>query len=232
MSNSRKIFVSYKYKDKNVFPLPEYEPGADTDYFYTPRHYVDKIIDKIGNEHIYKGELGDENMDDLSDDTVDSKLKEKIFDSSITIVLISPNMWDKSLPEKDQWIPKEVLYSLRDKSRGDRISKTNGMLAVILPEANGSYDHAVIHKECVTIWQTQNYFNILSKNMFNKSVKNQKICQFCGGCHHFGDDHSYIYLVKWVDFINNYNSYIERALELKEKLEEFEITKVHAQHIC
>lgn len=228
MDISRKIFVSYKYKDYNVWsaPISEYTPGQDTSYLFTPRHYVDKIIDKIGEEHIYKGEIGDEGMDDLSDDTIDSKLKRKIFDSSVTIVLISPNMRE-TRPEKDQWIAKEIAYSLRNKTRGEKTSKTNGMLAVVLPDLYGNYDHAVVHKSCVTTWQTGSFFRILDRNMFNKNNKNQKVCTECGGYHHYGDDHSYIHPVKWHDFIDNYNEYINHVLTLREKLREFDIRKDH-----
>jgi hypothetical protein len=49
---ARKVFVSYKYKDWNVQVLDGYEPTDDTDYLYTPRHYVNKIIDVIGEDHI------------------------------------------------------------------------------------------------------------------------------------------------------------------------------------
>ncbi len=227
MDTSKKIFVSYKYKDGNVLPLPEYTPTEDTGYLHTPRHYVDKIIEVVGSEHIYKGEKDGEDMGDLSDDTIDSKLKEKIFDSSITIVLISPNMWDKTKAEKDQWIPNEISYSLRDKTRGDKTSKTNAMIAVVLPDINGNYDYAVIHSECVTNWQTDSYFSILNKNMFNRKNKNQQICNRCGYYHHFEKDHSYIHSVKWVDFIDNYNPHIEHVLALRENLDHFEITKTH-----
>lgn len=229
MDTSRKIFVSYKYKDPNVHiaPISEYAPGEDTGYLYTPRHYVDKIIEKIGVDHIYKGELGDEGMDDFSDDTIDSELKKKLFDSSITIVLISPNMRDKTKPEKDQWIAKEIAYSLRNKTRSEKTSRTNGMLAVALPDMNGSYDHAVVHQNCVTTWQTNTYFTILNENMFNRKNKNQRPCGTCGNYHHFGDDHSYIHPVKWSDFIDNHNSYINHVLSLRENLCDFDIKKMH-----
>jgi hypothetical protein len=227
METSKKIFVSYKYKDWNVLPLYEYTPEEDTDYLHTPRHYVDKIIEVLSVDHIYKGELSGESMGDLADDTIDSKLKEKIFDSSVTVVLISPNMFDRSTPEKDQWIPNEISYSLRYKTRGGRTSTPNAMIAVVLPDRNGSYDYAVVHQNCVTNWQTDTYFSILDENMFNRKNKNQQPCGSCGNYHHFGNDHSYIHPVKWVDFIGNHNPYIDHALSLRENLGDFVITKMH-----
>ena len=227
MDTPKKFFVSYKYKDWNVFPLNEYIPGEDTGYLHTPRHYVDKIIEVVGSEHIYKGEKGDESMDDLKDDTIDSKLRQKLFDSSVTIVLISPNMRDVGLAESEQWIPREIAYSLRNKTRGEKTSKTNAMLAVVLPDLNGSYEYAVQDKNCVTVWQTHTYFNILNKNMFNRNNKNLIKCNICGGYHHQGDDHSYIHPVKWDYFINNHNTCIEHVLNLREKLSDFDINKDH-----
>lgn len=227
MDITKKFFVSYKYKDGNVFSLDEFTPDEDTEYLHTPKHYVDKIIQIVGAEHIYKGEKGDESMDDLVDDTIDSKLREKIFDSSVTIVLISPNMKELWLSEEEQWIPREIAYSLRNKTRGNRTSKTNAMLAVALPDSNGSYDYAVQDRNCVTVWQTNSYFNILNKNMFNRNNKNLIKCDICGSYHHQGGDHSYIHPVKWDYFINNHNTCIEHVLRLRDNLDDFSITKDH-----
>jgi hypothetical protein len=224
---ANKFFVSYKYKDSNVQsdPVQEYTPSGDTDYLHTPRHYVDKIIDIVGADNIYKGEKGDEDMGHLSDDTIDSKLKEKIFDSSVTIVLVSPNMWDKTKPEKDQWIPNEIAYSLRQKTRGERTSGTNAMLAVVLPDRNGSYSYIVNSYSCVTQWSTASLFKILKENMFNRNEKNLILCTTCGGRHHTGQDHSYVYPVKWADFISNTQAYLNHVIGLRENLEHYEIDK-------
>lgn len=229
MDSSRKVFVSYKYKDWNVQSLGGYTPTADTGFLYTPRHYVDNIIDVIGADHIYKGELSGEDASHLTDDTIDSKLKEKIFDSSITVVLISPNMWNRAELESEQWIPNEIAYSLRDhKRRGDRTSRTNGILAVALPDINGSYDHAVVHQNCgVRSWQTDSFFRLLKENMFNRFDKNHTLCNSCWGYHHHGWDHSYVHPVKWAEFIADPNSYIERVATLRDRLDEFDLTKTH-----
>lgn len=223
----RKVFVSYKYKDPNVLQLPGITAGEDTGYMITPRHYVDIIIELIGADHIYKGEISGEDASHLADTTIDSALKRKLFDSSVTIALLSPGMIDKTKAQEDQWIPNEIYYSLRNKTRGDRTSKTNALLLVALPDILGNYDHAVVHKACgVTSWQTPNFFEVIKKNMFNKIDKNTGSCDGCLTYHHYGDDHSYAYPVKWNDFVVDHNKYIDHVLSLRDRIAEFDIKKI------
>ena len=222
----RKVFVSYKYKDASVFQFSGADVGADTDYRVTPRHYVDSIIEILGADSIYKGEKSDEDASHLADSTIDSKLKEKIFDSSVTAVLLSPNMKDPYKPPRDQWIPNEIHYSLLNKTRGDRRSKTNGMLAIALPDANNSYDYAMIKRSCsVREWQTADFFYILRANMFNRKEKRLTMCKICFSNHHNGADHSYIHPVVWEDFRKDHIGYIEQVVKLRDELDDFEIIK-------
>lgn len=132
-----KIFVSYKYKDRDVKPLPGVEP------FTWCRDYVDYIESTIlpKTDHIYKGEENDEDLSTKSDNYIWSQLKDKIYDSTLTIVLISPNMKIPGARQRSQWIPWEIEYSLRETSRNDRTSHNNAILAVVLPDKNGEYDY-------------------------------------------------------------------------------------------
>ena len=85
-----KVFVSYKYKDYDVKPLA----GVDGNTW--PCDYVDYIQNRIlSSDDIYKGEKSDEDISYLSEDGIWEHLKDKIYDSSITIVLISPNMKER-----------------------------------------------------------------------------------------------------------------------------------------
>lgn len=58
------------------------------------------------------------------------KLADKIYDSTVTIVLISKGMNQLFTLEKNQWIPWKIAYSLRTKTRFSRTNKINGVLAI------------------------------------------------------------------------------------------------------
>ena len=110
----RKIFVSYKYADSNV------KQFTDLNSWYrqedTARSYVDLIEEYLKNNshHIYKGESDGEDLSQLSDSTIRDKLYDRIYDSTVTIVMLSPNMQDAYRKQKYQWIPQEISYSLRE----------------------------------------------------------------------------------------------------------------------
>ena len=132
----RKIFVSYKYRDNDVKIMPNVTQPT------WPCDYVDYIRDNVlSGDDIYKGEDSDEDISSWSDIAIWNHLKDKIYDSTITVVLISPNMKEPGRWQRSQWIPWEISYSLRETTRNDRTSHNNAILAVILPNKNGSYDY-------------------------------------------------------------------------------------------
>jgi len=133
----RKIFVSYKHSDRDVEVLPGY--GLKT----TARSYVDYIEDiLIGcSDHIYKGEHADEDLTGYSENYIWEHLKDKLYDTSVTVVLISPNMKEPYVREDYQWIPWEIKYSISRQHRGETTSQRNAVVAVVLPDRSGSYDY-------------------------------------------------------------------------------------------
>lgn len=132
----RKIFVSYKYKDNNVQKMPDViQPTWPCDYV----NYIQNNV--LSEDDIYKGEKSDEDISDRDEDDIWEHLKDKIYDSTITIVLISPNMKEPGRQQKSQWIPWEISYSVRETTRKNRTSHRNALLAVILPNKAGKYDY-------------------------------------------------------------------------------------------
>jgi hypothetical protein len=218
-----KVFVSYRYKDDRVRQFPRAGLLNPT----TVRSYVD-VLDPLltGYEHVYKGERDGQDLQQFTDETIESKLRERIFDSSITILLISPGMNKFGVPEREQWIPWEISYSLRTKTVGDRRSLPNSMLAVILPDRAGNYAYfvePVCHTGCLT-WKKGTFFEMIGNNMFNRKPSLRKIGS-CGAGHsiHLDDDHSYMHPVIWDEFIKNPNKYIEIAKRANANIDHYDL---------
>lgn len=152
-------------------------------------------------------------------------LKDRIYDSSVTIVVISPNMRITYRSDKSQWIPWEVSFSLKETTRNDRTSHTNAMLAIVLPDKNGSYDYYLTQSLCgSTTHHTDRLFKIIRENKFNKRNPNRNLCPKCGCFHYYGEC-SYIDAVKWCDFIVMPNYYINSAIQRQENKDSFDIKK-------
>lgn len=222
----RKIFVSYKYGDYQVENLDIWSNSKVRDYVTE----FENILENSDN--IYKGEKDDEDLSDLDDETIWSKLKDKIYDSSVTVIFISPGMREYDKSDRDQWIPWEVSYSLKETSRknknGDSVtSKTNAMIAVVLPDTRGSYSYYLENKSCCQktcrVHHREILFKIIKENKFNYKDAEKRECDngstiWTGIC-------SYIEAVKWEDFKKNYNKYVEAAVERQNNIDRYDIVK-------
>lgn len=128
----RKVFVSYKYKDSDVKAL------ATASQPTWPCDYVNYLDNYVLKDHIYKGEDQGEDLSLYSEDYIWSHLRDKIYDSSVTVLLISPNMKEPGKWQRSQWIPWEISFSLRKTTRSDRTSQRNSIVAVVLPNRYGN----------------------------------------------------------------------------------------------
>lgn len=225
----KKVFVTYKYGDTQVQDLNIYEDSTwlGRQKVQTKvRHYVDELSSILDSEdHIYKGENDGQSLADFSDEYIASALRDKIFDSSITIVLVSKGMKAPSTNEKDQWMPWEISYSLKEYTRNGRTSLSNGIIVVVLPDEYGGYGY---YLNADTVCNCTNYntpflFQILKDNMFN--IKSPDTYQCSNGSTIYRGDFSYIPSVKWDEFKTNPNVYLDKAIALRDKKEDYNITK-------
>lgn len=223
----KKIFVSYKYADDQVENLEWYSNS-------TVRDYIDKFEEKVdSSDDIYKGEGDDEDLSNLTDDTIWEKLKDRIYDSSVTIVFLSPGMKENQKADRDQWIPWEVSYSLKETARRNKqgqsvTSHSNAMMAVVLPDTSGSYSWYLERRSCCdskcTTHHIDKLFEIIKKNKFNRTKNGVKrncdnnTTVWIGTC-------SYIEAVKWSNFIDDYQKYVTEAVDRQDHIDEYDICK-------
>ena len=224
----RKIFVTYKYSDSQVQDLDihEHNGWGTSKIQTTARHYVDKLSEILENDdHIYKGEDDGESLANFSDDHISSKLRDKIFDSTITVVLVSKGMKHPGLAERDQWMPWEISYSLKEITRNGRTSGSNAMIAVVLPDQYGSYDYYITYDSvcsCRSL-NTPFLFEILRCNMFNQKTPSTTVCT--NGSIVYHGDSSYVQSVKWEDFKSSHNIYLNKAVGILDSIGIYNITK-------
>ena len=215
-----KIFISYKYHDTNVYNEVDHHLFEESrrKRCITPRQYVDVLAEYLDEHspHYCKAEDDNNDLSKLSEDQIWEILKDKIFDSTLTIVIISPNMKDDSKRDRDQWIPWEIKYSLDRNNRHDSlgntvISNTNAMLAIVLPDINNDYSYYFEQKTCCSsgcrLNKTNKLFKILQNNTFNIKEPDSYNCKEKDTIYR-GKQHSYIPFYKWCD------------VNTKEKLEE------------
>lgn len=148
-------------------------------------------------------------------------------------------MVEKGVKERDQWIPWEVSYSLKEVSRKNKngyliTSRTNAMLAVVLPDKSGDYSYYLEQRECCKINCVTHHVNILfpiiRHNKFNLKNANKEVCQTGGTLWHGAC--SYIAAVKWSSFICNYDKYVKEACDSLEKQDCYNIQKNVSDDIC
>jgi len=215
----RSIFISYKYDDEDVY-------GGEQN----SRTYATVLQKQLKREgHVNKSEPDGLDLSELDEDTIRKILADRMFYTSVTIVLISPNM-KENRPEREQWIPWEVSYSLRTENREAGKSYPNAMIAVVLPDANNSYKYYLEENICSSCnarrLKTGTLFPILRDNMFNPHDPEYSDC-ICDqpGARIYTGESCYIHSVKWCDFMDDSQNHIERALERQRNRDDYELHK-------
>jgi hypothetical protein len=195
-------FISYKYSEA--------------------KDLRDTIVDSLGEDaKYYRGETSESpDMSDKTTDYIKDKLKDLIYSTSVTIVIISPNM------KQSNWIDWEIEYSLKQIKRGDRRSSTNGVLGVVMeyeggyswlrPSTQNSDGHTAI------LTKNEYLYNIITNNRFNQDPP-EYTCEECKNVNSLTG--SYISLVNEDDFLNDPNKYIDNAYDKSKNTSNYKISR-------
>lgn len=198
----KKTFISYKHSEAQTLR--------------------DKIIESLGEAALYyKGETSTSpNLTDTSTQNIKNNLKNMIFDTTVTIIVVSPNI------KQSKWIDWEIEYSLKEYKRNSRASKTNGIVAVI-QKINGEYSW--IRKKNIENDGHSTYtndtsflFDIINNNRFNQ-VPKEYICEDCLTVD--ANKGSYISIIEEDDFLKNPDFYIENAYQKSQNVENYNLKK-------
>lgn len=190
---AHKTFISYKYSEA--------------------KELRDDIIAALGEDATYyMGETSDSpDLTDTSTENIKNNLKNMMYDTSVTIVILSPNM------KQSKWIDWEIEYCVKSISRKDRKSHTNGVVGVIM-KVNGDYGwfestSTNCHGHPTVDYNLEKVFDIISENHYN-SKPEQWHCDECKTYDYLNG--SYISFIEEESFLNNPRMYINNAFEKSE----------------
>ena len=201
---ARKTFVAYKYSEA--------------------RGLRDEIVDALGDDATYyQGETADSpDLTDTSVENIKTHLKDMLHGTSVTIVVVSPNLKDS------KWVDWEIEYSLKEITREDKTSRTNGVVGVI-QKVNGGYEW-LVSKETkddgcsVRIIDSSIMYKIINENRYNLKGDEKYACENCKTYSQL--DGSYITLIEEDKFLSNPEKYIKNAYDKSENIDNFEISKL------
>lgn len=199
---AHKTFISYKYSEA--------------------QDLRDAILKALGDDaSFYQGETSDSpDLTDKSTETIKKNLTDMMYNTSVTIVIISPNI------KQSKWIDWEIEYCFKEISRQGRTSKTNGVLCIIM-KSNGGYGWFKLSNQQADGCSSSSYsehlvYEIISENRYNQTPK-VYTCDTCKTINALTG--SYISYVEEETFLSNPHKYIDNAFEKSEDVDGYELTK-------
>lgn len=190
---AHKTFISYKYSEA--------------------RELRDEIIKALGDDaNYYQGETSESpDLSDTSTENIKKNLRDMMYDTSVTIVIISPNV------KNSKWIDWEIEYCLKHETRKDRTSHTNGVVAVI-QKVDGGYSWFKKSRTnsdgChVNYYEESLVYDIINNNRYNQNPPYYS-CDTCKCVNAL--DGSYIAYVDEETFLANPQKYINNAYNKSE----------------
>jgi hypothetical protein len=199
---AKRTFISYKYSEA--------------------QDVRNAILKALGEDaSYYQGETSaSADLTDTSTENIKKNLTDMMYNTSVTIVVISPNI------KLSKWIDWEIEYCLKEISREGRTSKTNGIVGVI-QKVGGSYSwfKTIDNKSdgCSSSYYVENLvYNIINNNRFNQKPKKYS-CETCKTVNALTG--SYISYVEQDAFLADPQTYIENAYSKSEDVDGYELTK-------
>ena len=193
---ARKTFISYKYSDVVA--------GASN-------NLRDRIIAKLGEDaKFYRGEDGyTKDLSSYSAAYIKETLKKMIRDTSVIILILSPNM------KLSQWMNWELSYSLSEITRNGRTSHSNGVIAVVQErETYGFGSGYDWFKNWYGDWDMNKAFGLVRANQGNKKLYAPN-----------SFSSNYIDIVSEDKFLRDPNKYIEEAYEKSQYINYYNVRK-------
>ena len=199
-----KVFISFRFSDG--------------------KEIKDELVDLFDESTEVINRSEDVDRSQMSEDTIQEYLYEKLKDTSVTIVLLTPEAvsYRKNwIGNYDDWLYDELRYSLEDRNN----NRTNGVVAVYTDDAKDmileSSSHYCSHCQETKSCRTLKFFdNLARKNMLN--IKQSYKKNLCNDL--YDDSHdSYISLVSLEEFKQDHTKYIDNAKDKRDRLHEFNI---------
>lgn len=201
-----KVFISFRFSDG--------------------KEIKDELVDLFDESTEVINRSEDVDRSQMSEDTIQEYLYEKLKDTSVTIVLLTPEAvsYRKNwIGNYDDWLYDELRYSLEDRKN----NRTNGVVAVYTDDVKDmileSSSHYCSHCQETKSCRTLKFFdNLARKNMLNIKQSYKK-----NPCNDLYDDShdSYISLVSLEEFKQDHTKYIDNAKDKRDRLHEFNIYK-------
>lgn len=184
-------------------------------------YYKNKILDKLGNERI-QGKALDEWIDSKDIDYVMKIIREKYMNNtSVTIFIIGEHSSenegkDCQNRDKNAFIKRELQATLYDGKGFNR----SGLLGIVLPSMESKIYAG--SGQCNICGGIHNYVNIDDSTTIREFSANYYLKKDLGCC--YSEDGRFCVLVKYSDFMNDPDHYIEQAFN---KLSEPICKEVH-----
>ena len=199
---AHKTFISYKYSES--------------------QDLRDKIIKKLGTDATYyKGETSDSpNLTDYTTDTIRKNLSDMIYDTTVMIVIVSPNM------KQSEWMEWEIKYALREQTRNSRTSHADGVICVVKKNevyANFGLDPYAWAKSYSGGWDATKLFDIINKNRNNKKSWTDSDLTNINDYNKLSSH--YVDIVTEEEFLNYPNYYINNAFEKSQNIGSYNLAK-------